>query len=804
MQRTLSLIFSLLLTLAASASLQGRWQLHASLDAGPSRVIDARDCVYILSRADAADTEGSFLFRLDKATSELRPLTTADGLSASLVDFAAYNAASDYLLLAYSDGRIDFLFPDGAVQSLDALAQTPLRYEKRVKHASFDPERNRVWLATQFGYVELDDASCNVAESRVYGQPLLSAGRVGPDVVLIDSEGRMLRAPYQAPRAQLSDYSRIETPAAACELMPLSNTGFAFLTDEGVWIGDNASGQAPQKVMAAEILYVQPTSTGYYLHGSWAAGMLTSDGRVIPLDYAPSDRAGAAASRDMRTFYLMPRRGSLLEKRYDAGAWTTAADYGRPDAAAAFISRGIVHTPSRGYLLARHGVDRVFPANTTYSPPLLSQLQAGRWSVPDPAFRSVSRPFDHFNASGIAVDPDNPDLIYLGSYYSGLLRLNLADAEDILHFAHPADPDAGKRGFVSLVPTQSWAEYCNFAAPSIDSEGNLWTAFDSDCGSTEEGVWVWPADARRRGDTSGWKHLPVRGYEGAMSHIIRSMRTSDGNTLLILAPNTFSGPMFLIDTRGTPADATDDVVVRIDDFSDTSGATIDHRYFYDIKPDASTGRVWVATATGVFHFSAAEALHGPFAAVRPKVARSDGSGLADYLLDGVEVYSIAIAPGRKWFGTGGAGLVATSADGTQLLAEFSPDNSGLPGSSVYSVAADAESGDIMVSTDAGLAQFYPAEAPESAGASEMHIYPNPVRPDYYGNITVDMLPDNTYVRIIDAKGGFVRDLGATRGGSVQWDVRTAGGKRVAPGVYFIIAEPASGGKAAMGKILIAE
>jgi hypothetical protein len=71
-------------------------------------------------------------------------------------------------------------------------------------------------------------------------------------------------------------------------------------------------------------------------------------------------------------------------------------------------------------------------------------------------------------------------------------------------------------------------------------------------------------------------------------------------------------------------------------------------------------------------------------------------------------------------------------------------------------------------------------------------YPNPVRPDYYGWVTIDGLADNSIVKIADAYGNIVRELGLSEGGSVKWDVTNYDHKRVRTGVYYVLASSGPG------------
>ncbi len=85
----------------------------------------------------------------------------------------------------------------------------------------------------------------------------------------------------------------------------------------------------------------------------------------------------------------------------------------------------------------------------------------------------------------------------------------------------------------------------------------------------------------------------------------------------------------------------------------------------------------------------------------------------------------------------------------------------------------------------------------------MYTYPNPVRPDYTGWITVTGLMDNSLVKIADAAGN-VFFQGRSEGGMVSWDGCDSAGRRVKSGVYYVFASRSSDGssKGAVAKILV--
>ena len=83
----------------------------------------------------------------------------------------------------------------------------------------------------------------------------------------------------------------------------------------------------------------------------------------------------------------------------------------------------------------------------------------------------------------------------------------------------------------------------------------------------------------------------------------------------------------------------------------------------------------------------------------------------------------------------------------------------------------------------------------------MHAYPNPVRPEYSGVITITGLVADTQVRITDINGNLIYET-ISNGGVATWDGCGASGERVATGVYFAHCASPNGRYKHITKILI--
>jgi hypothetical protein len=253
--------------------------------------------------------------------------------------------------------------------------------------------------------------------------------------------------------------------------------------------------------------------------------------------------------------------------------------------------------------------------------------------------------------------------------------------------------------------------------------------------------------------------------------------------------------VFVFSDKGTFDDMTDDDYRFFGSGSlvDKDGTILYPTYVYDIDEDTD-GNIWVGTDIGPIVFSnVSKVFDANYRCTRIKIAREDGSGLADYLLDGVAIMSVEVDAGnRKWLGTANAGVYLLSADGKETLLHFNTENSPLSSNEVLDIEINERTGEVYFVTPDGLFA-YRNDAMESmteATQETIYAFPNPVRPEYGGYITVAGLEQDSKVWITDASANVVFE-GQSNAGSIAWDGRNKSGQMVTGGVYFVLVSNAN-------------
>ena len=187
-----------------------------------------------------------------------------------------------------------------------------------------------------------------------------------------------------------------------------------------------------------------------------------------------------------------------------------------------------------------------------------------------------------------------------------------------------------------------------------------------------------------------------------------------------------------------------------------------------------------------------------------KIPRNDDSGLADYLLNGVNISCIAVDGGnRKWIGTTGNGIYLVSADGTEMLQHFLADETPLLSDNIQCIAIHPHTGQVMIGTDKGLCSYMSdaTQAEEELEKGNVIAYPNPVGPDHQSAIRIEGLTHNAEVKICSVSGQLIW-TGRSNGGTCTWNGQDKRGKRVASGIYNVISNNEDGKKAVVTRIIV--
>lgn len=214
------------------------------------------------------------------------------------------------------------------------------------------------------------------------------------------------------------------------------------------------------------------------------------------------------------------------------------------------------------------------------------------------------------------------------------------------------------------------------------------------------------------------------------------------------------------------------------------------------------GIIWVATDNGI---ALIDCLEDPFSATacdayRPVVPNGPFAG---FLFSGQVVRQIAIdGANRKWVATA-SGVFLLDARGEKVLEHFTEQNSPLLSNDVLQVTVDGVSGEVYFATTKGICSYRGDATAADESASGLLVYPNPVPPGYAGTIAIRGLSDQSLVKITELDGRLVYQTRAL-GGQAIWNGTDLRGRRVSSGAYLVLVTDANGRSQRSGRIFFLE
>ena len=209
-------------------------------------------------------------------------------------------------------------------------------------------------------------------------------------------------------------------------------------------------------------------------------------------------------------------------------------------------------------------------------------------------------------------------------------------------------------------------------------------------------------------------------------------------------------------------------------------------------------QMWVGTDRGVVVFDNPSAVFSGknFDAYTPVFERRR-------LLGNETITSIAIDGGnRKWIGTKN-GIFLFIPDGTELVINFTEKNSPLPANEIFYITAEPKTGEVYIHTPKGMVSYRgtATEGDLKQDENAVKVFPNPVRPGFDGQIGIEGLVENAFVKITDIAGNLVFETRAN-GGTAVWNGKTLSGGRVETGIYLIFSGNKKGEETLVSRLAV--
>lgn len=766
--KRLLLILSACIGFLSAGAIQpvGEWEIYATFRT-PKQICEGSEKIFFL-----ADNS---LFSYGKNDREIRELSRLNILSDNRIERIASQNENDLLVVIYDNSNIDLIdMSNERAYNLPYIKNASLT-AKTINDISFYGDET--YLATDFGIVVLNNTKKEIKTTYTFNERIRTAARQGDYLYCIRADYTLYRCPVDGVPYDINSWEKLRN-SYIMQIRPFAD-GLFLLHQNGTLYhlgnGDETTTlfMPDNRTIKVETcndqLLLFTNDNEVYLYDNNL--QLTSHIRFDDSGYAPADVTGN--NRQNRLWII--GNESVTTLKYDASA-VLAQELEIPcdaypkvyDPFSLTIDHGRVYvaTAGVGYLNDEQDIEGY-----------ISILENGAWTNIFPSEVPTSKHPDYTwgNLYNITVDPDDKNTFYVGTWFEGLYRFknNTYDTR--------WDNENSAIGSAS-----DWAYKAGYSA--FDKEKKLYVIiFDEACGLS----------VMRRDGT--WYRLPYDELKNQrnLSQILIPEKSS---TKWVVCP-AYNSFVFAFNDNGTEETA-DDQTRKFTTFTDQNGEGIDGNIFYDMAEDRE-GQLWIATNRGPVIITRPDNFaSSSFTCNRIKIARNDGTNLADYLLNDETIQTIAIdGADRKWFGTRNSGAYLVSKDGQETIYHFTADNSPLPSNNIYDIAVHPETGEVFFATEGGLVSFRAEATEPQDDYSEVYVFPNPVRPTYEGNITVTGLQENSLVKITDTAGNLIYQNYST-GGQLVWNGLTRSGDRLRSGIYLVFASVDNGGEGVVAKFAV--
>lgn len=744
---------------AEEGSMQ-RWRLHLSYS-NPTELAATNQSIFAVANGS--------LFSVDRADGQIVYWNKATGLNGTGVAHIAYDHHSSRLIIAYENGHIDLLDEDGEVIQMPDISMKAGSIALTINDICVG--KKQTYLAMPFGIIAIQPRKGEVSDTYYIGSDAANVDvehlvELG-DTLYAFSYDRIYKA---STKDNLVDYTFWKT-----EALPFDQAQEAVVYHDQIYVlAHNTlyrrTHSGWEKVRDEEIQWMNAHDGQLLVYTDNGLFRLTDDGTLSGLNNLYRMNSALYSNGEYwiaETNYGLIRLGTQGDEYFHTEGPNSNFGY------CMYPSHGKIYSAIGGRWATqflRYGRINIYDGSSWRG---IDEGQIGG-KVGKPAIDIVS----------LAVDPNDEGHFFAATYGTGVYEFKNYEAV--------ARYDSTNSTLRSVAYGYKNDYFTRTDGAMMDKEGNFWVLNATATGSplhvrTPNGQWkaisLYSGGAQIQMTTPGGRILPDR-------------RNSRYKWLYDQRLDTRG--VILYDDGGTPTSTHDDHCVKRNSWVDQNGNVLSPANIMCLEQDMYN-RLWIGTEKGIILIPKEVDFFSSNACRRIIIPRNDGTGLGDYLLGDEQINCIAVDGGnRVWIGTANSGLYLIE-DDTITVAHFTENNSLLPANNVQSIAIMPNTGEVFVGTDRGIASYRSDASEAQEDMSGAYAFPNPVRPNYSGMISIAGLMENTVVNIVDEGGNLVCKT-KSHGGTAVWDGKLPDGRRATPGVYTALCN-ANGGHTVV-KILV--
>lgn len=712
---------------------------------------------------------GSAIFEKNMGTNDLKTITSVDGLKVETITAIHHSSVYNRTLVGNSNGLLLVIKSDNTIAVKISIVQEAAVAAAKKKINSIYEYEGKAYIACDFGIAVFNLETLEFGDTYYLGpngsEVAVSQCTIVNGIIYAACTNDGIRS-ASITNPNLNDYNQWQLLSAGQWTGAVTYAGGACFSDANGTLFRLINGNLISFVSMPSKIVDLRVANGYMIVTSYNLVHVYNPqlSIVSKIDFLPLPPGSIAtftcATVTAETLFIGTTDKGMFATSFNGFNFENITPNG-PERSSIF---SLEKTPNALWAVFGGYKYTYEPDYSTYG---ISKFTGKGWTtIPYSELKGTR------SISDISVSPANENLVYFNSFDSGLLKVE-DDVPTLLYNQtnSPLEPQMFESipGFVNV----------RVNAGVFDKAGNLWVTN----GMTEKVLKVLKTNGQW-GPSYSFKNLTENTIKDNYDKMVID---KNGTKWIASALNGVIGfnetlnNKLLIITEGQNG--------NLPSFN-AKCLAIDNN-----------NRLWIGTnkglrvLAGIDRFSAENEL-----TTNPIIIMEDGlaqelmyeQGIIDIVVDGAN---------NKWIATANAGAFLVSPDGQQTLFHFTKENSPLPSNTINDIEIDHASGEVFFATNRGMVSYRGTSTEAATDLSKVYVFPNPVRPDFEGDVNISALIDKATIKITDIEGNLVYET-TSQGGTVLWDTRAFGKYKVASGVYMIFISSEDGTQTKVKKVMI--
>lgn len=727
------------------------------------------------------------IFSFDSETNQIETITTINGLSGETISAIYYSQNYGLLLIGYANGLIEIVSDTSTkiLSVIDILNKGTIPPTNK-KINQFYEDEGVVYISTDYGISVYDLERLEFGDSYFIGfgssQIIVNQTSVSGDYIYAacGNNGALKKALKTNPN--LIDYRQWSTINTG-DFLAVSNVNenlYAVKSNRTIYKIENDNFEAlftypslPVSIKSANNKLVVSTKNKVFVYDSVFNLM------VSPEVNSEFDTVFTCATVNLENDVFIGTSSIIAQGKPGFGILKTAAantsSFMEIHPPGPLMNRMFsIKTPPNEIWAVFGGYSSTFNFNGGIAKTGISHYKNETW---------INTPYDTIAASipnpdylsHIAVNPFNPEQVYISSYWSGLIEFNQGQAVSLYNQTNS-----------TIVPFAGDMHLT--LGSNYDRRGILWVM---------DGRVIKPLNKFENGQWTAYDFTPIIDAPTSNIGFTGPVFDAQGNVFVGSFAKGLIGYSF--NGSGSPIKFI---------ASEESNMPVDN--VRSLAMD-NNNQLWIGTIKGLrVLYNTSSFFTNNNVSVKEIVILDDG--IPKELLSNQVISDIEVdGSNNKWIGTGQSGVFYFSPDGQETIYHFTTANSPLPSNTINDISIDSQTGKVYIATPKGLVSFSSGGSKPEEELANAFAYPNPVRPEYdilgannlndiNKGVKIKGITENVNIKITDIEGNLVAEaqsrvnLRSSRssynfaidGGTAIWNGKNLANNIVASGVYLIM------------------